>query len=99
MCAVIECSNTHYICSPQEQSKLEKFFKNTFSKTMSDKEFSVKGWNYGSAKFAGAALSFDVSSIPAFEVPLNNVSGCTTGKNEVTLEFHQVCYTVNLFLQ
>ena len=57
---------------------------------MTEKEFSVKGWNYGAAKFEGAVLSFDVSSIPSFEVPLNNVSGCTTGKNEVTLEFHQV---------
>ncbi|XP_050723179.1 FACT complex subunit Ssrp1-like [Eriocheir sinensis] len=72
-----------------EQSKLEKFFKNTYSKTMTEKEFSVKGWNYGAAKFEGAVLSFDVSSTPSFEVPLNNVSGCTTGKNEVTLEFHQ----------
>uniref|UniRef100_A0A0P4W9E7 FACT complex subunit SSRP1 n=1 Tax=Scylla olivacea TaxID=85551 RepID=A0A0P4W9E7_SCYOL len=72
-----------------EQSKLEKFFKNTYSKTMTEKEFSVKGWNYGAAKFEGAVLSFDVSSMPSFEVPLNNVSGCTTGKNEVTLEFHQ----------
>ena len=25
----------------------------------------------------------------SFEVPLNNVSHSTTGKNEVTLEFHQ----------
>lgn len=57
---------------------------------MSEKEFSVKGWNYGAAKFGGAVLTFDVGSIPAFEVPLNHVSGCTTGKNEVTLEFHQV---------
>ncbi|XP_071516911.1 FACT complex subunit Ssrp1 [Panulirus ornatus] len=72
-----------------EQSKLEKFFKNTYSKIMSEKEFSVKGWNYGAAKFEGAVLTFDVGSIPAFEVPLNHVSGCTTGKNEVTLEFHQ----------
>ncbi|KAK3884833.1 hypothetical protein Pcinc_010918 [Petrolisthes cinctipes] len=72
-----------------EQSKLEKFFKNTYSKTMSEKEFSVKGWNYGAAKFEGAVLTFDVGSTPAFEVPLNNVSGCTTGKNEVTMEFHQ----------
>lgn len=72
-----------------EQSKLEKFFKNTYGKTMSEKEFSVKGWNYGAAKFEGAVLSFDVGSMPAFEVPLNHASGCTTGKNEVTLEFHQ----------
>lgn len=72
-----------------EQSKLEKFVKNTYNKVMSEREYSVKGWNFGAAKFDGAALTFDVSSIPAFEIPLNHVSGCTTGKNEVTLEFHQ----------
>ncbi|XP_066990072.1 FACT complex subunit Ssrp1 isoform X1 [Macrobrachium rosenbergii] len=72
-----------------EQSKLEKFVKTTYGKVMTDKEFSVKGWNFGAAKFEGASLSFDVSSVPAFEIPLNHVSGCTTGKNEVTLEFHQ----------
>nr|DBA15492.1 TPA: hypothetical protein GDO54_004694 [Pyxicephalus adspersus] len=34
-------------------------------------------------------LSFDIGEQPAFELPLSNVSQCTTGKNEVTLEFHQ----------
>lgn len=57
---------------------------------MSEKEFSVKGWNYGTAKFEGACLAFEVGNMPAFEVPIVNASGCTTGKNEVTLEFHQV---------
>lgn len=72
-----------------DQSKLEKFFKSTMKKSMSDKEFSVKGWNYGAAKFEGSVLSFDVDGKPAFEVPLNNVSACTTGKNEITMEYHQ----------
>lgn len=57
---------------------------------MTDKEFSVKGWNYGAAKFDGGILSFEVSNLPSFEIPLSNVSGCQTGKNEVTMEFHQV---------
>lgn len=60
---------------------------------MTDKEFSVKGWNYGAAKFEGAVLSFEVSNLPSFEIPLHNVSGSTTGKSEVTLEFHQVSYS------
>lgn len=30
-----------------------------------------------------------MSDSPAFEIPLSNVSQCATGKNEVTLEFHQ----------
>uniref|UniRef100_A0A672SQ30 FACT complex subunit SSRP1 n=1 Tax=Sinocyclocheilus grahami TaxID=75366 RepID=A0A672SQ30_SINGR len=34
-------------------------------------------------------LSFDVSDSPVFEIPLSSVSQCATGKNEVTVEFHQ----------
>lgn len=56
---------------------------------MSEKEMSLKGWNWGTAKFSGSLLSFDVGSHTAFEIPLNYVSQCTTGKNEVTVEFHQ----------
>lgn len=37
----------------------------------------------------GPLLSFDINDSPAFEIPLSNVSQCATGKNEVTLEFHQ----------
>lgn len=37
----------------------------------------------------GPLLSFDVNDNTAFEIPLSNVSQCATGKNEVTLEFHQ----------
>ena len=37
----------------------------------------------------GQLLSFDIGDQPVFEIPLSNVSQCTTGKNEVTLEFHQ----------
>ncbi|XP_065345352.1 FACT complex subunit Ssrp1 isoform X2 [Cloeon dipterum] len=73
----------------QEQEKLAKFFKKNYDKEMLEKELSLKGWNWGTAKFLGSALSFDVGNYTAFEVPLNNVSQCTTGKNEVTLEYHQ----------
>jgi len=72
-----------------DHSKLEKFFKQTMKKTMTEKEFSVRGWNYGAAKFEGSVLSFDVEGKPAFEIPVNNVAACTSGKNEVTLEYHQ----------
>lgn len=37
----------------------------------------------------GPLLQFDISENTAFEIPLSNVSQCATGKNEVTLEFHQ----------
>lgn len=72
-----------------EQEKVAKFFTSNYKKDMLEKELSLKGWNWGTAKFSGAVLSFDIGNNTAFEVPLNHVSQCTTGKNEVTLEFHQ----------
>lgn len=39
--------------------------------------------------FSGPLLSFEVNDSPAFEIPLASVSQCATGKNEVTVEFHQ----------
>ena len=39
--------------------------------------------------FLGSLLSFLVDSKPAFEIPLSEVSRVTSGKNEVSLEFHQ----------
>ncbi|OWR42984.1 FACT complex subunit Ssrp1 like protein [Danaus plexippus plexippus] len=72
-----------------EQEKVAKFFKSNYHKDMLEKELSLKGWNWGTAKFNGAVLSFNVGSNTAFEIPLHNVSQCNTGKNEVTLEFHQ----------
>jgi len=72
-----------------DQDKLAKFFLNTYKKDMLEKELSVKGWNWGRADFQGSSVSFEVGHHTAFEIPLSNVSQCTTGKNEVTLEFHQ----------
>lgn len=70
---------------------MAKFFKANYNKDMLEKELSLKGWNWGTAKFNGAVLSFNIGSNTAFEIPLHYVSQCNTGKNEVTLEFHQVC--------
>ncbi|XP_034949170.1 FACT complex subunit Ssrp1 [Chelonus insularis] len=72
-----------------DQEKIAKFFSTNYKKDMLEKELSLKGWNWGTAKFHGSVLSFDVGHHTAFEIPLNDVSQCTTGKNEVTLEFHQ----------
>ncbi|XP_034831772.1 FACT complex subunit Ssrp1 [Maniola hyperantus] len=72
-----------------EQEKVAKFFKSNYKKDMLEKELSLKGWNWGTAKFNGAVLSYNVGSNTAFEIPLHYVSQCNTGKNEVTLEFHQ----------
>ncbi|KAI1292060.1 FACT complex subunit SSRP1 [Halotydeus destructor] len=73
-----------------DQDKVSSFFKHQFDISVREKDFSLKGWNWGVANFQGASLSFDVDkSSTAFEIPLTNVSHCTSAKNEVTLEFHQ----------
>uniref|UniRef100_U5EZF4 FACT complex subunit SSRP1 n=1 Tax=Corethrella appendiculata TaxID=1370023 RepID=U5EZF4_9DIPT len=72
-----------------EEEKIAKFFKENYKLDMLEKELSTKGWNWGTAHFNGAVLSFDVDRKTNFEIPLNLVSQCNTGKNEVTLEFHQ----------
>lgn len=69
--------------------KISEFFKVNYKVELSEKDMSVKGWNWGTAKFSGPLLSFDINDNTAFEIPLSNVSQCATGKNEVTLEFHQ----------
>uniref|UniRef100_A0A8C2XNW8 FACT complex subunit SSRP1 n=1 Tax=Cyclopterus lumpus TaxID=8103 RepID=A0A8C2XNW8_CYCLU len=69
--------------------KISEFFKANYKVELTEKDMCVKGWNWGTAKFSGPLLSFEVNDSTAFEVPLSNVSQCATGKNEVTLEFHQ----------
>ncbi|GJQ87573.1 Ssrp [Trypoxylus dichotomus] len=56
---------------------------------MLENELSLRGWNWGTAKFYGSVLGFDIDSKTCFEIPLNHVSQCITGKNEITMEFHQ----------
>ncbi|XP_036333472.1 FACT complex subunit Ssrp1 [Rhagoletis pomonella] len=81
----------HRFCGfrDSEHEKLGKFLKKTYNQDMVEKELCVKGWNWGTARFLGSALSFDKDSKTIFEIPLQHVSQCMTGKNEVTLEFHQ----------
>ncbi|KAL6479878.1 hypothetical protein MHYP_G00109110 [Metynnis hypsauchen] len=69
--------------------KISAFFKSNYKVELAEKDMSVKGWNWGTAKFSGPLLSFDINDSPAFEIPLASVSQCATGKNEVTVEFHQ----------
>ncbi|XP_067455469.1 FACT complex subunit SSRP1a isoform X1 [Thunnus thynnus] len=69
--------------------KISEFFKANYKLELTEKDMCVKGWNWGTAKFSGPLLSFDINDNTAFEIPLSNVSQCATGKNEVTLEFHQ----------
>uniref|UniRef100_W5MP26 FACT complex subunit SSRP1 n=1 Tax=Lepisosteus oculatus TaxID=7918 RepID=W5MP26_LEPOC len=89
-----QTSKEHMFINPgaiwtKDFEKISEYFKNNYRVELMEKDLCVKGWNWGTAKFGGPLLSFEVSDSPAFEVPLSNVSQCTTGKNEVTLEFHQ----------
>lgn len=72
-----------------DEEKISKHFKTNYKKDMLEKELSLRGWNWGTCIFNGSVLSFDVENKTNFEIPLNHVSQCTPGKNEVTLEFHQ----------
>lgn len=53
------------------------------------RKYLIFSWKIACRSFTGQLLSFDIGEQPVFEIPLSNVSQCTTGKNEVTLEFHQ----------
>lgn len=72
-----------------DKDKLAKFFSSAYKISALEKELCLKGWNWGTAQFAGSALSFNVNEKTVFEIPLNYVSQCTGGKNEITMEFHQ----------
>lgn len=72
-----------------DQEKIASYFKKNYKQEMLEKELSYRGWNWGTANFAGSLLSFNVENKTSFEIPLDVVSQCTPGKNEVTLEFHQ----------
>uniref|UniRef100_A0A8C6CEL7 FACT complex subunit SSRP1 n=1 Tax=Moschus moschiferus TaxID=68415 RepID=A0A8C6CEL7_MOSMO len=72
-----------------EFEKLSDFFKTHYRLDLMEKDLCVKGWNWGTVKFGGQLLSFDIGDQLVFEIPHSNMSQYTTGKNKVTLEFHQ----------
>jgi len=71
--------------------KLSKYCEENYRLNLKQKDICLKGYNWGVANFNGSLLSFDQEKDKAtcFEIPLTNVSHCTSAKNEVTLEFHQ----------
>jgi len=62
-----------------DYDQLAAFLKKHFQMDLEEIELSVKGWNWGVAKFKGSSLSFEVDEKPAFIVPLKDVSQATTG--------------------
>ena len=58
----------------QDYPELKEFLKNRFHKDLREVDLSVKGWNWGEARFRGSLLGFYVDNKPAFEIPLKEVS-------------------------
>jgi len=89
---IILKDGTHYRFDGFKESafdSLSNFVRKNFETELGEIEVAIKGWNWGTARFTGSILSFEVDKKPAFEIPLKDVSQATTGKNEVTIEFHQ----------
>lgn len=72
-----------------DEQKIADFVKKHYKIEALEKELSMRGWNWGTVHFKGSVLSFDVEGKTSFEIPLNHVSQCNSGKNEVTVEFHR----------
>ncbi|XP_062512467.1 FACT complex subunit SSRP1-like [Corticium candelabrum] len=69
--------------------RLSDFLSKSYAVSLKETVRSVNGWNWGTARFNGSLMSFEVDNKLAFEIPLSDVAQSTTGKNEVSLEFHQ----------
>jgi len=62
--------------------------KDHFGVTVENREHTLRGWNWGKARFEGNELVFQVGARPSFEIPLNKVSNTNlVGKTEVAIEF------------
>jgi structure-specific recognition protein 1 len=71
-----------------EADRVAASMKDHFNVTVEHRDHSLKGWNWGKAKFEGNELLFQVSGRPAFEVPFSKVSNTNlVGKTEVAIEF------------
>lgn len=53
---------------------MKDFLKSKFHKDLREVDLSVKGWNWGEARFRGSLFGFYVDNKPAFEIPLKEVS-------------------------
>ena len=73
----------------QDRTKLSEYVMKCFGTPLEEVELCVRGMNWGEIEFQGPLLRFMADKKPAFEITLNDVSNVTTGKNEVTLQFHQ----------
>jgi structure-specific recognition protein 1 len=70
------------------QDRVMASMKEHFKVNVENREHSLRGWNWGKAKFDGNELVFQVGTRPGFEIPLSKVSNTNlVGKTEVAVEF------------
>ena len=70
------------------QDKVFASMKEHFNITVENREHSLRGWNWGKARFEGNELAFQVGARNSFEIPLGKVSNTNlVGKTEVAVEF------------
>lgn len=56
--------------------------------TVEQKEYALRGWNWGKGEFGKYELAFNVQNRPAFEIPYSEISNTNlAGKNELAVEF------------
>ncbi|KAI0127711.1 FACT complex subunit pob-3 [Xylariales sp. AK1849] len=72
----------------EDQSRINKIFKNWYSINLETKEHALRGWNWGKTEFTKAELVFNVQNRPDFEIPYSEISNTNlAGRNEVAIEF------------
>ncbi|XP_076453034.1 FACT complex subunit SSRP1-like isoform X2 [Babylonia areolata] len=88
---VLKSGNIHRYDGFKEPDfeRISKFLQDFYEMPLEKVDMSIKGWNWGLARFEGNSLNFELDKSLVFDIPLTNVSHTTTSKNEVTLEFHQ----------
>ena len=76
-----------------DYDRIRSYVKNHFDLEVKKKDRALEGWNWGTTKFNGNAMTFrggKEKNQPIFDVPLKNVRECTLeSKNEVSLKFHR----------
>uniref|UniRef100_A0AC34RKF3 SSRP1 dimerization domain-containing protein n=1 Tax=Panagrolaimus sp. JU765 TaxID=591449 RepID=A0AC34RKF3_9BILA len=68
--------------------KMKTYIATKWKEEIKTMDTAIKGWNYGETEIVGKNLQFKVNGVPAFEIPLSNVSNCSSNKNEAIIEFH-----------
>ncbi|KDN51305.1 FACT complex subunit POB3 [Tilletiaria anomala UBC 951] len=74
--------------SRDDRERLAATIKSYYGMTLTDRQISTRGWNWGSAEIEQDDVQFLVNEKLAFEVPLSHIANSNVaGKTEVSIEF------------